>query len=105
MNTTTPVADAKEDLAHSLRHMVDEADNFLKSAARSGDEKFDSVRSQFVEQVRQMREQLDELEETAVYKARHAARVADRAVHSHPYGVISIAAAAGLLIGFLAARR
>jgi ElaB/YqjD/DUF883 family membrane-anchored ribosome-binding protein len=103
--TTTPIADSKESLAHNLRHMVDEADHFLRAAAQSGDEKFDAVRGQFVEQVRQMRAQLDELEDKAIYTTRHAARAADQAVHSHPYGAIGIAAAAGLLIGFLAARR
>lgn len=103
--TTTPTTDGKEGLAHSLRHLVDEADHFLAAAAQSGDQKFDAVRGQFVEQVRQMRAQLDELEDSALQKARHAARTADLAVHNHPYGAIGIAAAAGLLIGFLAARR
>jgi len=106
MNTTaTPSPNGKEGLAHSVRHMVDEADQFLKAAAQSGDEKFDAVRDKFVEQVRQMRAQLDELEDSAIHKARHAARATDQAVHSHPYGAMGIAAAAGLLIGFLAARR
>ena len=108
MNTTTPTAsgaNGQEGLAHGLRHMVDEADQFLKAAAQSGDAKFDVVRDKFVEQVRRMRVQLDELEDSAIHKARHAARTTDLAVHSHPYGAMGIAAAAGLLIGFLAARR
>ncbi|HJV61368.1 MAG TPA: hypothetical protein VJ743_10515 [Albitalea sp.] len=112
MNTTTATpsspsatSDGKESLAHSLRHMVDEADQFLKAAARSGDEKFDTARDKLLGQIREMRAQLDELEDTAAYKARKAARAADQAAHSHPYGAMGIAAAAGLLIGFLAARR
>lgn len=107
MSTTIPgiSPNGREDLKHSLRHMVDEADQLLKSAARSGDEKFDEVRAQFAEQVRKMRAQLDDLEETAIHKARHAARATDNAVHTHPYSAMGIAAAAGLLIGFLAARR
>jgi ElaB/YqjD/DUF883 family membrane-anchored ribosome-binding protein len=96
---------SKQGLAQSLRHMVDEADRLLKSAAETGDEKFNAVRQQIVDQVREMRAQLDELEETAVYKARRAARVTDAAVHEHPYGAMGIAAAVGLLIGFLAATR
>lgn len=105
MQTPLHGANGKEGLAHNLRHLVDEADQFLKAAAQTGDETFDGVRQQFVEQVRQMRAQLDELEDSAMHKARHAARSADHAVHSHPYSAIGIAAAAGLLIGFLAARR
>ena len=101
----TSTVNSKQGLAQSLRHMIDEADQLLKSAAETGDEKFDAVRQAFVDQVRQMRLQLDELEETAIYKARRAAREADHAVHEHPYGAMGIAAAVGLLIGFLVASR
>jgi ElaB/YqjD/DUF883 family membrane-anchored ribosome-binding protein len=92
-------------LTKDLRHMIDETDQFLRSAAAGGDEAFDAVRGKFAEQVRQMQGQLDELEQTGMVRARHAARVADQTVHAHPYGAMGIAAAAGLLVGFLAARR
>jgi len=105
MNITSPSPSGKEGLAKSLRHVVDEADQLLRSAAQGGDEKLDAVRSRIVDQVRQMRAQLDDLEEATSYKARRAARATDRAVHTHPYGAIGIAAAVGLLIGFLAAQR
>ena len=38
-------------------------------------------------------------------RQRDKARATDSAVHEHPYGAMGIAAAVGLLIGFLAARR
>jgi ElaB/YqjD/DUF883 family membrane-anchored ribosome-binding protein len=100
----TPTID-KQGLAQSLRRMIDEADGLLKSAARTGDEAFDTMRDQFTDQVKQMRDQLDELEETAVYRARRAARAADHTVHEHPYGAMGVAAAVGLLVGVLIARR
>jgi ElaB/YqjD/DUF883 family membrane-anchored ribosome-binding protein len=107
MDTTTPTtaANGQEGLLHNLRHMVDEADQFLKSAAQSGDAKFDAVRGRFASQLRHMRLQLDELEDNAIYKARRAARNTDLAIQTHPYGAMGVAAAVGLLIGFLAARR
>jgi ElaB/YqjD/DUF883 family membrane-anchored ribosome-binding protein len=105
MDTTNPRVNGPERLANNLRHIVDEADQFLNTAAQGGDQKFDAVRDKFVDQVRQMREQLDELEDRTIHKMRHAARATDQTVHSHPYGAMGIAAAAGLLIGFLAARR
>ncbi|WP_374675660.1 YqjD family protein [Ideonella sp.] len=95
----------KSALAQSLRRMIDEADELLKSAAETGDEAYDAVRDQFAHQVRQMRDQLDDLEQAAVYRARRAARATDLAVREHPYGAMGIAAAVGLLIGFLAASR
>ncbi len=102
MNTLT---DSTKCLADSLRNMVDEADQFLKVAAESGDAKFDSVRGKFVDQVRRMRENLDDLESETVHQARRAARRADHVVHAHPYQAIGIAAAVGLLIGLLGSRR
>jgi ElaB/YqjD/DUF883 family membrane-anchored ribosome-binding protein len=98
-------SNGQEGLAHGLRHMVDAADHFLEAAAQTGDARFEAVRSNFVEQVRQMRAQLDELEDSAIRKARRVARRTDRTIQSHPYAAMSLAATAGLLIGFLAARR
>jgi ElaB/YqjD/DUF883 family membrane-anchored ribosome-binding protein len=109
MNTTaTPAAnasDTRDRVAASLRHMVDEADQLLKAAADAGDEKFDQARIRLEHQLRSLRMQLDELEDKAVYRARQAARRADETVHSHPYGAMGVAAAAGLLIGVLLGRR
>ncbi len=92
-------------LAQDLRHMVDETDQLLKSAVTSGDQAFEALRENFTEQVRLMQTQLDSLEQAGLARARHAARTADQTVHAHPYGAMGIAAAAGLLVGFLAARR
>ena len=100
-----PSLERRDGLAHNLRRMVDEAENFLQAAAQTGDEKFMTIRGQLAEQVRHMRWQLDELEDNAVYKARRAARLADQTIHGHPYGAIGVGVAVGLLIGFLAARR
>lgn len=95
----------KEALANGLREMVEEVDSVLKAAAHSGDAKFDELREKFSAQLRHLRAELEELEDNAIHKARHAARVTDQAVHTHPYGAMGIAAAVGLLIGFLVARR
>jgi ElaB/YqjD/DUF883 family membrane-anchored ribosome-binding protein len=65
----------------------------------------DALRSRLEEQVRHLRRQLDELQENTLHHARHAARTADRTVQEHPYSAIGVAAAAGLLLGFLLARR
>lgn len=104
MNSSMPSL-RRNGLAHNLRRMVEETESFLQAAAQTGDEKFMTIRGQLAEQVRNMRWQLDELEDNAVHKARHAARVADQTIHGHPYGAIGVAAAIGLLVGFLAARR
>ena len=92
-------------VSHNLRHMVDEIDGFLKSVADSGDQRFNAVRDRLADQVREMRMQVDELNEATVARVKRVARQADETVQAHPYGAMGVAAAAGLLIGFLAARR
>ena len=92
-------------LADSVRHMVDEADQFLKVAAESGDAKLDSVRGKLVDQVHRVRENLDDLENETVHQARRATRMTVHVIHAHPYKAIGIAAALGLLAGGLLATR
>ncbi len=103
--TAATPSNSKDRIAESLRHMVDEADQLLKSAVTTGDQKFDEARLRMEHQLRSLRLQLDDLEQTALHRARQAARQADQAVQSHPYGAMGIAAAAGVLIGLLVARR
>jgi ElaB/YqjD/DUF883 family membrane-anchored ribosome-binding protein len=107
MHATTPATDAngRDNLAQGLRQIVEEAEHFLKSAADSGDARLDEMRGKVAAQVREMRAQLDTLQDNALVNARRAARKADLAAHDHPYGAMGIAAAVGLLVGFLAARR
>ncbi len=103
--TTTAATEGKPGLADSLRNMIDETDQMLKSAASAGDQKFQGMREKVLEQMRQMRGQLAELELVSMQKAKDVARATDESVHAHPYGAMAVAAAAGILIGFLAARR
>lgn len=107
--TPTPAAaadqTARDRLASDLKQLVDEADQLLQSAQRSGNGQFSATREKFEDQLRQARAQLDRLEQSAVDNARRAARATDLAVHEHPYSAMGIAAAAGVLIGMLIARR
>jgi ElaB/YqjD/DUF883 family membrane-anchored ribosome-binding protein len=113
MDTTTssaagaaPADDAARDrLAASLKHIVDEAEQMLRSAQRGGSEQFGAARDKFEAQLRRARAQLAELEDSAIYNARRAARAADHAVHEHPYTAMGIAAGVGVLVGMLIARR
>lgn len=102
--THTSGANGVAGLANGLHHIVEEAERLLVTAADSGDARFDEVRDKVSAQVREMRAQLEELQDSAVARTRRAARRADLAAHEHPYGAMGVAAAVGLLIGFLATR-
>ena len=102
MNTMISDAVSKEGLAHSLRRIVDEAEQFLDVATYTGDQKLDAAREKFVKNLRGMRAQLEDLEDDAMHGARRAARTAGRAVQEHPYSAIGVAAGVVVLVGILA---
>ena len=104
-NARTLPTDTGRDDSHQLRHMVDGIDAYLRSAADRGDQKFNAVRDRLSQQVQEMRAQLDELNEATLERVKRAAQQADQSVHAHPYAAMGLAAATGLLIGFLASRR
>jgi ElaB/YqjD/DUF883 family membrane-anchored ribosome-binding protein len=102
----TPGEDSTRDrLATSLKHIVDEAEQLLRSAQRGGSEQFAAARDQFETQLRHAREELAALEDAAAYNARRAVRATDHAVHEHPYVAMGVAAGIGALLGMLIARR
>jgi ElaB/YqjD/DUF883 family membrane-anchored ribosome-binding protein len=96
---------ARERLAASLKQMVDEADQLLKSAQGTGSDKFNAARDKFETQLRHARKELEQLQDDALHSARRAVRTADHAVHEHPYTAMGISAGVGLLLGMLIARR
>lgn len=102
---TTTADGLKAELEHDLRNLVHDTEQLLKSAARSGDDGLAELRLRLETQLRHLRNRLGDLEAGAADRAREAARATDHAVRAHPYGAIGLAAAAGLLIGFLVARR
>jgi ElaB/YqjD/DUF883 family membrane-anchored ribosome-binding protein len=103
--TTSAEQGSREALAQSLRHMVSEAEQLLKSASSAGGEQFKAARERFETQLDRAKIELKDLEEAALYNAKRAARATDEAVHEHPYVAIGIAAGVGALIGMLIARR
>lgn len=96
---------ARDRLAVSLKQMVDEAEQWLKSAQRTGNEQFDLARDKFESQLRHAKAELRHLEDTVTQQARRAARATDHAVHEHPYAAMGMAAGVGLLLGMLITRR
>jgi ElaB/YqjD/DUF883 family membrane-anchored ribosome-binding protein len=94
-----------ETLGADLRHLADETEHLLKSAANSGDEQVAALRSRLEGQLKHLRTQIGDAEAAAMRQARQAVRATDETVRAHPYSALGIAAAAGLLIGFLAAKR
>jgi ElaB/YqjD/DUF883 family membrane-anchored ribosome-binding protein len=89
---------AKGKMADDLKLIVSDGEELLKAAANASGEGFTSARAKVAEKVMSAKAKLAD-------GSQLAARQVDDYVHGSPWTVIGMAAAAGILIGFLAAKR
>jgi ElaB/YqjD/DUF883 family membrane-anchored ribosome-binding protein len=92
---------AKGKMADDLKMIVSDGEDLLKAAANASGEGFTAARAKFAEKVMSAKAKLADVSQPMVEKARQA----DDYVHGSPWTVIGVAAAVGMLIGFLAAKR
>jgi ElaB protein len=92
---------AKGKMTDDLKTIVSDGEELLKAAASASGEGFTAARAKFAERVSSARARLSDLSQPAFEKA----RLADDYVHGSPWTVIGVVAAAGILIGLLAAKR
>ena len=92
---------AKGKMADDLRMIVSDGEDLLKAAANASGEGFTAARAKFSEKVVSAKAKLADALQPVVEKARQA----DDYVHGSPWTVVGVAAAVGILIGFIAAKR
>jgi ElaB/YqjD/DUF883 family membrane-anchored ribosome-binding protein len=98
---TSEFNQAKGKMADELRMIVSDGEDLLKAAANASGEGFTAAREKFAEKVTSAKAKLAEVSQPVVEKARQV----DDYVHGNPWTAIGVAAAVGILIGFLAAKR
>jgi ElaB/YqjD/DUF883 family membrane-anchored ribosome-binding protein len=89
---------AKGKMADDLKLIVSDGEELLKAAANASGEGFTAARAKVAEKVMSAKAKLAD-------GSQLTARQVDDYVHGSPWTVIGVAAAAGILIGFLAAKR
>ena len=93
-----------ENLMNEFRHLVTDAEDLLKATAGQAGDKVAAVRARAADTVRAAKEHLPELDHT-MERTRAAARATDDYVHENAWAVAGIAAAVGLVLGYLISRR
>ena len=96
---------AKGKVVNDFKAIVSDAEALLQATAHVPGESFATERAKFSERLQHAKTQLVEAEQRVVEKARQAATATDHYVHESPWTAVGIAAAAGILIGFLTAKR
>jgi ElaB/YqjD/DUF883 family membrane-anchored ribosome-binding protein len=96
---------ARGRMAGDFRTMITDSEELLKAAATVSGEGFAVARTKFEEKLKTAKATLAIASQPALDRARQTAAVADKYAHGNPWTVAGVAIAAGVLIGFLAAKR
>ena len=103
MSEATSVA--REQLLSDLKAVVADSEELLKATSGELGERAGAARARVQESLRIAKGKLEQLDAEVLERINDAAKTTDRYVHEHPWGAVGIAAAAGVLVGVLIARR
>jgi ElaB/YqjD/DUF883 family membrane-anchored ribosome-binding protein len=96
---------ARGRMARDFRTMIADSEDLLKAAATVSGEGFTAARTKFEEKLRSAKATLTDASQPVFDRTRESAAVADDYVRGNPWTAVSVAIAAGVLLGFLAAKR
>jgi ElaB/YqjD/DUF883 family membrane-anchored ribosome-binding protein len=99
------VTAARQQLLSDLKTVVADSEELLKATAGAVDERASAARARVQESLRAAKGKIEQLDSEVLDRLNEAAKATDEYVHEHPWGAVGIAAAAGLLVGVLIARR
>jgi len=102
MNTKTVSADK---LMEDLRLVVTDAEELLRATAGQAGEKVAAARERATRSIQVARERIAQAGYAAAEQTRLAATLTDDYVHENPWAAVGAAAAIGLVIGMLIARK
>jgi ElaB/YqjD/DUF883 family membrane-anchored ribosome-binding protein len=92
---------AKDKMAQDFKMIISDGEDLLKAAANASGEGLAAARAKFSEQVTNVKAKLADVSHPVIEGAGRA----DDYVKDNPWTAIGVAAAVGMLIGFLAAKR
>ncbi len=95
----------RDRLVSDLKDVLNDVEMLMRQAANAGEEQAAELRHRAASALVQAQDKLVGLQRDVVRATRDAAYEADNFVHQNPWSSIGAAAAVGLLIGVLVARR
>jgi ElaB/YqjD/DUF883 family membrane-anchored ribosome-binding protein len=95
----------KDKLVADMKIVMADAEELLKATASAAGEKVSSARARMEDSLRAARVKVAEAQEIVTDRAKAAAQATDDYVHAHPWKAVGFAAAIGVIVGMLIARR
>ena len=105
MTTASSAAALAEQVEADVRKAISGAEDMLTQAARATGEKAAELRSQALNQLKALRERMNDAQATAIRQGKAAALATDEYVHENPWRSIVAAASIGVVVGLLISRR
>lgn len=105
MTASSTTRTAAETVQAEVGKAIGAAEDMLAQAASATGEKAAELRGRALEQLKLLREGLQGAQAAALEQGKAAAKATDEYVHENPWRAIVAAAAAGVVIGLLIARR
>jgi ElaB/YqjD/DUF883 family membrane-anchored ribosome-binding protein len=96
---------ARGRMAGDFRTMINDSEDLLKAAAMVSGEGFSAARMKFEEKLKSAKSALAEASQPMFDTTTETAEAANDYVRGNPWTAVGVAVAAGLLLGFLAAKR
>ena len=95
----------KDKLMADLRTVISDAEELLRLGAEQTGASATEWRAKVEERISRAKVKLEDLQDSAVAKAKAAGHAADDYVHDHPWRSIAVGAGVGLVVGLLIGRR
>lgn len=96
---------AKEQLASDFRGVMNDVEALLSSGANRAEGEAEALRARIERKLDAARHRAADLQHEAAAQARRAADATDDFVRDHPWQAVGVAAALGVVVGVLIARR
>ena len=102
---TVSVSSLADQIEADVRKAVSGAEDMLTQAASATGDKAAELRTQALNQLKALRERMNDAQEAALRQSKAAARATDEYVHENPWRSILAAASVGVVVGLLIGRR
>jgi ElaB/YqjD/DUF883 family membrane-anchored ribosome-binding protein len=96
---------ARGRMAGDFRSMISDSEDLLKAAATVSGESFTAARTKFEARLKSAKAKLAQASQPLLDGTLESAAIADGYVRANPWTAVGVAVAAGVLLGFLAAKR
>ncbi|RJX33189.1 MAG: DUF883 domain-containing protein [Oxalobacter sp.] len=96
---------SRDKLMADLRVVVRDAEELLTQAGSQAGEGFKAAKAKMEASLKAAKEELEYVESIAINKAKQVAHTTDDYVKTHPWQSVGMAAAIGVILGFLVSRK